>query len=128
MFEKAARLKVRFGTEVGNVAAEDLWDMPLLSQNGVCLDNVAKFINKALKESSEESFVTVKNPVNKLLELKLDIVKHIIKVKLDERKTAKDVLLKKQQKEKILAIISDKEDESLKGMDVEDLKKMVADL
>ena len=60
MFERASKLKLRFNTEKGMVTTEDLWDLPLLQRNAVDLDSLAKNLNKAVKESGEESFVLKK--------------------------------------------------------------------
>jgi len=60
--------------------------------------------------------------------LKLDILKHIIKVKLDEEKAREEEALKKAKKEKILKIIQMKEEQSLMEMDLDELKSMVKDL
>lgn len=128
MFEKASRFKLRFKTGVGDITAEDLWDLPLLSRNGVDLDTLAKSLNKAVKESGEESFVLKKSGANTVLELKLEIVKRVIEVKMEEAEARDRASDNKAKKEHIMSIIADKESEGLKGMDIEDLKKMVADL
>jgi D-alanyl-D-alanine dipeptidase len=57
------------------------------------LNTIAKKLNKDLKESSEESFITVKSKEDAIVELKFEIVKYIIKVRLEEqakRKTAQE--------------------------------------
>jgi chemotaxis signal transduction protein len=128
MFEKASRLKLRFGTSRGNITTEDVWDLPLTSPNGACLDDLAKSLNKAVKDSGEESFVVKRNTVNTTLALKFDIVKHIIKVKLEELEARETAAATKAKKEKILNIIADKEDDSLKNTSVDKLKEMLADL
>lgn len=129
MFEKASRKKLRFETLKGNLTAEDLWDLPLLTRgNGLSLDNIAKGLNKQIKEADEDSFVVEKSTANTTLELKFDIVKYIIKVKLEEKEIRENLLAKKAQKEKILSIISKKEDESLENTSLEDLKKMAESL
>lgn len=128
MFEKASRLKLRFITPRGSVTAEDLWDMPLTSRSGMSLDDLAKSLNRALKESEEESFVVKKTEPGNIIELSFDIVKHIIKTKLEEAETRQNAAIKKAQKEKILEIIVEKEDDSLKGKSITALKKMIDEL
>lgn len=124
MFEKASQMKLRFTTNRGDVTTEDLWDIPLTSRNnGFSLDDLAKSLNAAVKESGEESFVVKKTRVNSLLELRFEIVKHIINVKLEEAEQEKNAAANKLQKEKILAIITDKEDDGLRDMSLKDLKK-----
>lgn len=128
MFEQASRLKLRFDSAVGNVTIEDLWDSPLINPRGASLDNIAKKINRDLKASDEDSFVLQKTSINKILELKLSIVKHIIAVKLEEIEIKENAVLRKDKKDKILSIIADKEDDNLKNSSVEELKKMVSNL
>ena len=130
-FEQASRLKLRFETPKGLISVEDLWDLPLTSRtrlSDISLDNLAKSLNKATKESAEESFVVKKSRTNTLLELKFEIVKHVIKVRLEDAERKENALAVKAQKEKILDIIADKEDDSLKGKSVASLKKMIKDL
>lgn len=127
MFEKAARLKLRFETTKGLVCVEDLWDLPLTG-NGVNLDKIAIALSRQLKESDGESFVLKTTRTNELAQLKFDIVKHIIDVRLAENEAAKQKLEKKQQKEKIMSIIARKQDTALENTSLEDLQKMVNDL
>ena len=82
LFENATREKVRFETSRGVISVEDVWDLPLQSKNGFDLDSIAKDVNRQLKASGEESFVKPTTAGDSVLELKLEIIKHIIKVKL----------------------------------------------
>ena len=127
MFEYASRLGLRFESPVGVITTEDLWNLPLISSKA-SLDTIAKKINKAIKESEEESFVTVSTKANTILNLQLDIVKHIIKVKLAEKEANEQRAANKIKKEKILSILAAKEDNSLQAMSESDLKKMLDDL
>lgn len=128
MFEKASKLKLRFTTKKGQITVEDLWDLPLTSNLGVNLDDIAKGLNKSVKEAEEESFVVKKSRSNTVLELQFDIVKHVIKVKLDEAAAAKLKAENKAKKDKILNILADKEDEELKESSKKQLKKMLSEL
>lgn len=128
MFEQASRLKLRFDTDRGNVTTEDLWDLPLTSSSNISLDCIAKGLNKAVNQSEEESFVVKRSTTNTVLELKFDIVKHVISAKLDEIESNKKAGEKKDKREKILNILADKEDSSLKNMSAANLKKMLNDL
>ena len=129
MFEKASRIKLRFVTTKGGVTVEDLWDLPLISRKGnFSLDDLAKRLNKEVKENGEESFVVRRNTANTLLDLKFEIVKHIIKVRLDELEQKENAAAQRVKKQRILEIIAGKEDEELAGKSVDDLRKMVEDL
>ena len=127
MFEEATKLKLRFTTARGNISVEDVWDLPLLNSE-ISLDNLAKFLYQELEDEGKKSFVVKKNKVSHILELKFNIVKHIIQVRLDEIEEKELLAENKAKKDKILGILSDKEDESLRDMSESKLKKMVKDL
>jgi len=128
MFEKASRKKLRFQTSKGLLTIEDLWDIPLKSQNGFSLDSIAKRLNRELRDEVEESFVDGKSSVRDLLELQFEIVKHIIAVRLQEAKDAQDKVLKQQKAAKIKDILARKEEDALANMTPEELTKMLNDL
>ena len=129
MFEKATRLKLRFDTAAGLLSVEDLWDLPLTSTKGRAnLDDIARGLNKQLKSGDDVSFVVTDRKSDETIQLKFDLVKHVIDVRLVENQA---VLLQKERAEKkqrIMSIIADKQDESLKSMSLDDLKKLMADL
>lgn len=129
IFEKASRDKLRYSTQVGQISVEDLWDLPLQNgSNGLDLDHIAKTCNKLIKHNKEESFVESPTPADEELELKFEIVKHVISVKITERDEAKEAKAKKEKKEKLLGLLAEKQDEELKGKSTEELQAMIADL
>jgi hypothetical protein len=129
LFEVATRKKFRFPSSKVDLNIEQLWELDLKSRNGFDLDSVAKAVNKELKGETEESFVNVTpNPKQKPLEQKLELVKYIIGVKMEEEKKAKDRAARKEKREKILAAIANKQDAQLQGASLEDLQKELAEL
>ncbi len=121
IFEAASIGKIRFETTRGLITTEDLWDLPLTA-GMVNLDNVAKAVNKRLRETEESFVVTTKK--DKLLELKLDVVKHVIAVKLEEVKDAKEAAKRAEKKEILSEAIAIKEvSELVDGKSVKELKK-----
>jgi len=123
MFEKASRLKLRFQSTAGMLTVEDLWELPLTRTSGTSLDSIAKAVNKELKDTAEESFVTTATAANTELALKLDILKYIISVKLQEAENRKTAAEKRERKAHIMQLIADKQDEELRGKSLEDLQK-----
>lgn len=89
------------------------------------LDGVAKQLHKQLKDSDTESFIIKATKPNEELQLKFDIVKHIIAVRLAENEEADKARERKERKQRILAIIAAKEDQALESMDVDALRKLV---
>lgn len=129
MFAYATRSKLRFVTPRGELSVEQLWDVPLRSKDDFNLNTVAKAASKALKDATEESFVeTTKTVLHIRLEAALDIVKHVIEVKLNEEAAARKRAENKLEKEKLLAILAEKQDGKLSALSENELKKRIAAL
>lgn len=122
IFEYAARNKVRFPFK-GMISTEDLWDLSLTN-----LDSIYKILNKQAKQSNEESLLNTKTQTDEELEVQIAIVKHIVSTKLTEQEAREKAAAKKAQKQKILAIMSAKQDEALQNSSIEDLQKMLDEL
>lgn len=121
IFEQAARMKVRFNHK-GICSVEDLWDMPLSA-----LDAIFKALNQEAKAQSEESLLPVKTSTGAELDLKLAIVKHIVKTRLEEKAAYEQAKANADRKNTILSIIAEKQNESLKNMSIDELKKLAAE-
>jgi hypothetical protein len=128
MFEQATRLKLRFDSPKGLLTTEDLWDLPLTSTRGANLNDIAKGLNRELKAAADEDFV---NPVVKpdiVPQLKFDVVKHVIDVRLAENDAARLSAERRDKKDRLLELIARKQDESLAAKSVEELQAMVESL
>jgi hypothetical protein len=129
IFEYATRSKLRFSSIRGELTVEQLWDVPLRSRDDFNLNAVAKAANKAFKEVSEESFVeTTKTVEHTRREITLAIVKYVIEAKLAEEEAAKTRATKKQEKEKLLQILAEKQDGKLSDLSEKELQKRIAAL
>ena len=126
MFEYATRKKLRFASSKGELTVEQLWDVPLRGRDDFNLDTIAKGANKALKALSEESFVrTERTPDQYRAEMALEIVKHVIQVRLDEENTAAQRAANKVEREKLLAILAEKQDGKLSELTERELQKRI---
>ena len=123
IFEKASKTKLRFSTSKGLVTAEDLWDFSLTS-----LDTIAKAVNKELKAESEESFIATKTVSNTALDLRLNILKHIIAYKLAEKEAAALREEKRAKMAQLKELIASKSNAALAEKSLEELQKMMAEL
>lgn len=121
MFEIASQKKLRFESPRGQIDTESLWDIPLTSTSNFSLDVIAKAIARQIRTEEEESFVTIRTAGSDILQLKLDIVKHIIAVKLAEKEAQKNASAVKAKKEILLGALAEKETEGLKAMSKEQL-------
>ena len=129
IFEKATREKFRYPSTKGLLTTEQLWELPLTAKSGFSLDDVAKAVNAELKAVDTESFVaTETNPAKATLETKLDVVKHIIAVRLAEDLAAKAAAAKKLEKEKLLAVLGRKQDAVLENLTEEELLARINNL
>lgn len=123
MFEKASRLKLRFESSKGLLSTEDLWGLSLDS-----LDNLAKSVNKKLKESQEESFINRKSKSDSELELKLNILKRVIEYKLDKAEKLKARNKVSEERRVLMEILAQKDLENKRNMSQEDILKRLNEL
>ena len=107
----------------GSISVEELWDLDVEQ-----LDIIFKNLNSKLKSSNEESLLEIKTKENKELDIKIEIVKYIVKTKLDEKQKAINLQSQKEHKQKILAILERKQDQDLENKSVEELENMLNDM
>lgn len=122
MFEKAARMKLRFPYR-GMISAEDLWDLAVTD-----LDMIYKALHRNLRASQEESLLDVKTDEDETLVLQLGILKHIVTVKLQEAEVRKLAKEKREKKQRLMEIMAQKQDADLQGKSLEELQKMMEEL
>lgn len=124
MFEKATRQSLRFDTAKGQLSVEDIWQLPLTSKSGVSLDAIAVDLYKKL-QNENVSFVGATTSNNASLQLKFDIVKHIIDVRKAENEAAATAAATAARRQQILALIEQKKNEQLSGLSVDELEKLL---
>lgn len=130
LFEEATRKRVRFSTVRGDITVEDLWDLPLQSTKGdFDLDAVAKACNRDVKATEEESFVKPKSAgAASIASLKLDVVKHVIAVKMKAKEDAELKAKKLANRQIIMAAMERKQNAQIESMSMEDLEKALKEL
>lgn len=122
LFELATRGKYRFPYK-GQVSVEDLWDISLEG-----LDSIYKTLNSELKKIWEESLLETKSKEDIILNNKIDIVKYIVSVKLEEKDARERAFANRIKREKIMGILAEKQDQALYSASEEELRKMLEDL
>lgn len=122
MFDKATRLKLRFESNKGLLSVEQVWDLSLNA-----LNEMAKSLSRQVKaaETDEEDFIGTKSNVDSELQLRFDVVKHIIGVKLKERDDSKDAAERKANNQVILELIQRKKQQELENKSVEELEALL---
>jgi len=129
LFEYATRNKIRFQSTRGELSVEQLWDVPLRSQDDFNLNAIAKAASKALKEISEENFIeTTKTAEHRRREMSLEVVKYVIEAKLADETAAEKRAANKLEKEKLLEILAEKQAGKLSALSEAELKKRIAAL
>lgn len=123
MYKKAIRAKLRFPSNKGLLTTEDLWDLSLQELNAI-----AKRFNRELKQSEEEDFLKDSSVEDIKTKLSFDIVLDILNTKKEEDKARRDASKKKAEKEKILAVLEKKQEESLENLSEEELKAKLSEL
>jgi len=126
LFLTASRAKFRFNTASGIITTEDLWDLPLTDARKANLDDIAKALNKQLKDANEEQpFVKPAAAKSDEIRAKFDLVLFVIKSKMEERDAARARADKEANKQKIMALIDRKKDEILAGKSAEELQALL---
>lgn len=130
IFEIAARNKYRFSTSKGPNSAmvEDLFDLPLLSERGPCLQAVASGLYRELQDNSEPDFVGAGTAANSVLQTKLEIVKRVIEIKKEEADKAKQLRDRREQRQRLLELRAKKLEEADSSKTVAELDAMLTEL
>lgn len=133
MFEQASRTKLRFHSPKGLLTVEDLWDLPLqaASANRANLDAIASELHRQTRDAADAvSFVNPqaesRNAAN--LQLAFDIVRHVIRVRVEERDALQAAAQRREKKQRLLELIAQKEDAALGEKSVDELRALAESL
>ena len=126
---KATRQKYRFGPNDA-LTVEDLWDIPLTSQVKLSLDKIAVGLNEQMGNKQPISFV---NPASlskdaQTIEDKFNIVKGVIDIRVQEQKAAQDRQVKAQERQRLLAILDEKNNKKMRAMSADEIAAKLAEL
>lgn len=121
MFEKAARMKLRFEYR-GLCSVEDLWDLSV-----EVLDEIFKELSREARSQDEESLLGIKSAEEEVVDLRSTIVRHIVETKLREARLREMEQKLDGRKQKIMEIIASKQDGELAELSIEDLQKKLSE-
>lgn len=121
LFLKAARTKMRFSTELGNLNVEQLFDLT---------DNQLHklYLNLESQITVSGGLLGVAEDANIEIEDKLEIVKSVFKTLKREKKAKEKEASNAQMKQKLLNILEKKQDASLEEMSEKELIKRIKSL
>jgi hypothetical protein len=123
MYKKALRMKLRFATNKGKLATEDLFDLSLTDLNSLAIS-----LDKKLSETPRKSFISDVAPDTQEDELRFNIVKDIITLKLAERNAAQNAKAKAAEKAQLMEILHRKKNEALENLSVAEIEAKLASL
>ena len=121
-FKQASKEKLRVQTNKGSLSVEQLWDLSIPE-----LDALAVSLEEEHQTSGKKSFIRKSSPKDKTTKLRFDVVLDILTTKVDEMEAAKAKAEAKAHNNKILTLISEKQDETLKGKSIKQLEAMLKD-
>lgn len=122
MFEKASRKKLRFNYR-GICTVEDLWDIPLTELNSMYKD-----LNKRKKYQEEGSLLNIKSEEDEIVALQLEIIIHVVTVRLQEAQDKKERKDKALRKKKLLGILAEKQYAELLQKPSEEIARLIEEL
>lgn len=122
IFEQAAQKKLRFPYK-GFCSAEDLFDLSLPQ-----LDGIFKTLNKERQGMEQESLLDAKDKDTTTLDLQIAVIRRVVEIKITERDENKARTDRAAKKQRLLEILSRKQDAELEGKSPEELQEMLADL
>ena len=76
----------------------------------------------------KESFIGKKSSNNAVLELKMDILKEVIEVKLKEKEAKASRVIKSAKLAQLKELANNKANEQLSGMSLEEINKLILEL
>ena len=123
IYKLAAQKGIRFQTTTGLLSTEQLWTL-----NQTTLASIVKSLKKVLKGDNDDelSFLDESKTINVDDQLRFDIAKDIYLTKKAEAEAERNKMERKAFEQKILALIAEKKEDSLKGKSIEELEAMLA--
>lgn len=119
-FKQASKEKLRFQTTKGSLSTEQLWDLSIPE-----LDTLAVGLEEVHAESGKKSFIRKSSAKDKTAKLRFDVVLEVLTTKVEEMEAAQKKAEKKAHNNKILSLIAEKQDETLKGKSLKQLQAML---
>lgn len=122
-FKEASKLKLRFSTSKGSLSVEQLWDLTQ-TELATCIKNVKKSLKKGDTED-DLSFLDSTTTVDTTEQLRFDILKDVYLSKKSESEALRNAKEIKEHNQKIMELISEKQEGELKGKSIDELKALL---
>lgn len=126
MYKQAAMKKFRFETPQGYATIEDLFDLPLTSKRSANLNDIAIGLYQRIQGEHTISFVGDTPSASNQLTTMLELVKDVIATRKEELARRTKAAENAVAKQKIMAIIEQKNDAALSEKSIEELQAELA--
>ena len=128
LYKKAAQVKLRIQTCKGLLSVEDVWGLSLANLDA-SIRSLAPLVKKYQTEDSDLDFLSsnssTKNEETSLLELSFEILKDVYITKKEEANAKAKARETKEFNQKIMSLIAEKQESSLKDKSIEELMAMI---
>ena len=128
LYKKAAQVKLRIQTCKGLLSVEDVWGLSLANLDS-SIRSLAPLVKKYQTEDSDLDFLSsnsgTKNEETSLLELSFEILKDVYITKKEEANAKAKARETKEFNQKIMSLIAEKQENSLKDKSIEELMAMI---
>lgn len=120
---EALRKSLRFEYK-GLITTEDLFDLDMAE-----LDNIYQNLSKELRDIDGDSLLDNKKAEEvEWVTLKVNVVKGVFEIKKAEAEALRQRIANLEEKQKIMRIISEKEDAELADLSIDELKEKLNEL
>ena len=128
LYKKAAQVKLRIQTCKGLLSVEDVWGLSLANLDA-SIRSLAPLVKKYQTEDSDLDFLSsnssTKNEETSLLELSFEILKDVYITKKEEADARAKAKETKEFNQRIMSLIAEKQENSLKDKSIEELMAMI---
>lgn len=128
LYKKAAQVKLRIQTCKGLLSVEDVWGLSLANLDS-SIRSLAPLVKKYQTDNSDLDFLSsnsdTKNEETSLLELSFEILKDVYITKKEEANAKAKARETKEFNQKIMSLIAEKQESSLKDKSIEELMAMI---
>lgn len=128
LYKKAAQVKLRIQTCKGLLSVEDIWGLSLANLDA-SIRSLAPLVKKYQTEDSDLDFLSsnsdTKSEETSLLELSFEILKDVYITKKEEANAKAKARETKEFNQRIMSLIAEKQENSLKDKSIEELMAMI---
>ena len=128
LYKKAAQIKLRIQTCKGLLSVEDVWGLSLANLDS-SIRSLAPLVKKYQTDNSDLDFLSsnsnTKSEETSLLELSFEILKDVYLTKKEEADARAKAKETREFNQKIMGLIAEKQENSLKDKSIEELMAMI---